>query len=279
MSDTPRPARARRLTAPVRPGRDTDYRDPAAARLHKIAAERRTGRLPFAGSDGGAIYVQDGKVVYAESRRTPGTPATAALARSAAGEQAGVPPGYPLLPARSVTEILAVAEPTVDAALELMSGESRPSRFRPASGPAAGRAPGISVAALLAEVARRQRLLGQMATVLTADTAIVRSPHLPHRSIRVSARQWALLIRVQDGSTPRDLAWALSRSVFSMTAEVYRLLTLRLVAVDHGPRRKTGPDEAPARRLAALSFIRAVSVEKGDTMPLRTPGAGSGIDR
>jgi len=97
MSDTPRPARARRLTAPVRPGRDTDYRDPAAARLHKIAAERRTGRLPFAGSDGGAIYVQDGKVVYAESRRTPGPPAAAALARSAAGEQAGVPPGYPLL--------------------------------------------------------------------------------------------------------------------------------------------------------------------------------------
>ena len=87
-----------------------------------------------------------------------------------------------------------------------------------------------------------------------------------------------MLIRVQDGSTPRDLAWALSRSVFSMTAEVYRLLTMRLVAVDHGPRRKTEPDEAPAR-LAALSFIRAVSVEKGDTMPLRTPGAGSGIDR
>ena len=36
----------------------------------------------------------------------------------------------------------------------------------------------ISLDALLAEVARRQRVLGQLSVVLTADTALARNPHI-----------------------------------------------------------------------------------------------------
>ena len=54
----------------------------------------------------------------------------------------------------------------------------------------------ISLDALLAEVARRQRVLGQLSVVLSADTALARNPHIRPDTIRVSAVQWALLIRV-----------------------------------------------------------------------------------
>jgi len=121
-------------------------------------------------------------------------------------------------------------------------------------------------------VARRQRVLGQLSVVLTADTALARNPHIRPRAIRVSALQWVLLIRVRHGSTPRDLAWDLSRSVFGTTVEAYRLLARRLLSVA-GPR----PDSAgEAPGLAAMSFVRAVSVEKGDTVPIFNVSAAPG---
>jgi hypothetical protein len=36
----------------------------------------------------------------------------------------------------------------------------------------------ISLDALLAEVARRQRVLGQLSVLLSADTALARNPHI-----------------------------------------------------------------------------------------------------
>ena len=95
--------------------------------------------------------------------------------------------------------------------------------------------------ALLTEVARRQRVLGQLSVVLSTDTALARNPHIRPDTIRVSAVQWALLIRVRHGSTPHDLAWDLSRSVFGTTIEAYRLLARQLLSVA-GPR-----PEGPAR--------------------------------
>jgi hypothetical protein len=104
--------------------------------------------------------------------------------------------------------------------------------------------------------------------VLTADTALARNPHIHPESIRVSAWQWSLLIRVRHGTTPRDLAWDLSRSVFGTTAEVYRLLARRLLAVAGDPADPAGHRVPPRASLAAMSFVRAVSVEKGETVPI-----------
>jgi hypothetical protein len=114
-------------------------------------------------------------------------------------------------------------------------------------------------------VARRQRILRQLSAVLTADTALARNPHIHPESIRVSALQWSLLIRVRHGTTPRDLAWDLSRSVFGTTAEVYRLLARRLLSVAGDPASPVGRN---APDLAAMSFVRAVSIEKGETVPI-----------
>jgi hypothetical protein len=68
--------------------------------------------LPFSGRSDGSIYFRDGKVAFAESTRTPG-PAP------------HDPPAPDQPPLDKITAILDIAEPTVDAALELLSVQSR----------------------------------------------------------------------------------------------------------------------------------------------------------
>lgn len=266
MSQAPRLTRARQLTASVWPGKDGSA-SPGAARLRKLAAAGSTGVLPFTGPGDGAIYVRAGQVVHAESARTAGPVVATELATPLAAQ------------ADRLTAALALAEPAVDAVADLLSGDSRPARFRSGAVPPVGLAAGIGVDALLAEVARRQRLTRQLAAVVTADTTVVRNPHLGAQDVRVSALQWALLIRVRRGATPRDLARALSRSVFGTTIEVYRLLALRLLTVPRPaapagspPRVMPGPGPVP------LSFIRAAADKKGGSMPDHVeadPAAGS----
>lgn len=251
------------------------YGNLIAARLRKLAVARSTGMLPFSGDNDGAIYFKDGKIVFAESKRTPGpaipeglhpvprglaSPAPADPAEAAEAAEAGSPPPFSRL-----STLLMVTEPTVDAALELLSSESRYAKFR--SGTSLSFSPAFSIPLewLLAEVARRQQLLGQLSGVLTPDTTVVRNPQLSVPGVQVSAGQWALLIRVRDGATPCDLAWELGRSVFSTTAEVYRLLVLRLLSAAAYPAAPAGLDgeHVTERNPAILSFIRAVSGGKG----------------
>jgi hypothetical protein len=222
-------------------------------RLRKLAAARSTGTLPFSGPSDGVVYFRDGKVAYAESNRTPGPVA-----------HAYPEPVADLPPLSRITAVLAVTEPMVDAALELLSAQSRYARFRPSRVPDTGPASDISVETLLAEVIRRQRVLAQLSAVLTAETALTRNPQIHPESIRVSALQWSLLIRVRHGTTPRDLAWDLSRSVFGTTIEVQRPLVRRLLSVAGDPPGAVGRAGASP---VAMSFVRAVSVEKGETVP------------
>ena len=248
MSQVPRLRRARQLTASVLPTRATDGNPGlAAGRLRKLEAAGSTGVLPFSGGSEGAVYLRDGKVIYAESERTPGPAASAYKAYVDV-----------LPPLGRIMAIRAVTEPIIDAALDLFTAQARHGKFRSARLPDLGLASGIGVETLLAEIGRRQRLLKQLSTVLTPDTAISRNPHLRSDSVRISAGQWALLIRVTHGSTSRDLAWDLGRSVFWTVTDVYRLLVLRLLVA---------AGQVPEHGLAAISFVRAAAVKKGDTMP------------
>ena len=268
MSQTPRLRRARQLTASVLPVRGSDgYGNLVAARLHKIEAAGSTGMLPFSGGGDGAIYFRDGKVVYAESRRTPG-PAADAYATYADD----------LPPLGRITAIRAVTEPIVDAVLELLSAQARHAKFRSARLTATGLTSGIRIDPLLTEVGRRQRLLKQLSAVVTPDTALVRNPRLRSESIRITAWQWALLIRVRHGLTPRDLAWDLGRSVFGTTTDIYRLIALRLLSAAGHPARADGnpSGEIPGPGLANMSFVRAVPVKKGGIMPLVNAGTAAG---
>jgi hypothetical protein len=274
MSQLPRFSRARQLTASVWSGKASDdYGNLVAARLRKLATAGSTGMLPFSGAGDGAIHFRDGAVVLARSTRTPAPPVSSGphgaddMAAAANGTTTGDTPLTRLAAA------LAAAEPTIDATVELMSSESRVAKFRPAKTPVSAAAPSIEVEELLAEVGRRQRILHQLAPVVTADTVVARNPHLNAPDIGVLAPQWSLLIRVRDGSTPRALAWELSRSVFGTTLEVYRLLALRLLSsADHrGHRNGDEPRFGPT----TMSFVQAVTSEKGGTMPTGV-SAGAG---
>jgi hypothetical protein len=113
------------------------------------------------------------------------------------------------------------------------------------------------VGAVLAEVERRRQILRQLGPVITADTPVVRDAARDSPSFQVSAPQWALLVRVGEGATPRTLAMTLDRSVFGTTIEAYRLLTLGLLAVPGRPPVTGGPAAWPAGDV--MSFLRAVS--------------------
>jgi len=281
MSQLPRFSRARQLTASVWSGKATDdYQDLVAARLRKLAAADSTGMLPFSGTGDGAIYFRDGTVVLARSTRTSGPSVSASNASagafsptpsitpdSADGAEAGATPFARLATA------LTVAEPTIDATVDLVSSESRFGKFRSAKTPVNAAVPGIGLEDLLTEVARRQRILHQLAPVVTADTVVARNPFLSSPDIGVLAPQWALLVRVRDGSTPRALAWELGRSVFGTTLEVYRLLALRLLSsADHRAHRN---GQEPRYGPATMSFVRAVATEERGMVAGGVPvGAG-----
>jgi hypothetical protein len=254
---------AARLAVAARPGRAPDsYGAAIAARLRRLATTGRTGMLPFAGQADGAIYFSGGQVVYAESARTPGL---------AAPQDA---PG---------AATLTGTEPVADAALDLLASQSNPARFRSARLPAASLPSGVTVDSLLAEVGRRHRILDQVAATITPDTTVLRSPRMSARSIQVSALQWAMIIRVGDGSTPRALAWELRRSVFGTTLDVYRLMALRLLAAldFRSPHGSAALREPPPRGVLALSYVRAVAGPGGARPALPAGGAvlGNGTGR
>ena len=145
------------------------YGNLIAARLRKLAVARSTGMLPFSGDNDGAIYFKDGKIVFAESKRTPGpaipeglNPVPPGLASPAPADPAEAAEAASPPPFSKLSTLLMVTEPTVDAALELLSSESRYAKFR--SGRSLSFSPAFSIPLewLLAEVARRQQLLGQL---------------------------------------------------------------------------------------------------------------------
>ena len=176
-------------------------------------------------------------------------------------------------------------EATIDAAMDLMSvrpGHVRFTESGPETGPGIPPIPGIpgmTLATLMAEVTRRHRLLEQIAAVLTPDAAVARNRRLRSRAVHVSDSQWAILMRLGQPVTPRDLALELGQSVFGTTIEVYRMVIMDLVSVADAPARPAEPDGDASRIRAsrirasrigasrigasriwpALSFIRALT--------------------
>ncbi len=226
-------------------------RSPVAIRLGKLAEAGRTGALHLSGDSGGVIYVSEGDIVAADSRRTP------SLADRAGADRAG-----------SFDRNWLAAEATIDAAMELMSARPCHVRFRePGEEPEAD-LPGLSglsglsgmpLPSLMAEVTRRHNLLEQIAAVLTPDSAVARNLRLRSRAVHVSDGQWAILLQLGQPVTPRALALGLGQSVFGTTIEVYRMVIMDLVSVVDASARAADPARAASRGRSALSFIRALA--------------------
>jgi hypothetical protein len=229
------------------------HRDPVETQLRNLAAAGRDGVLRVSGGEGsGAIHLREGVVAYAESDSVPG------MADRLAGWTADG------RAAPTLTERGWVArEATADAAACLLSGSPRYGRFRAAEVTVPDTL-GMPVPELLAEVARRREIIGQMSAVLTADTAVRRDPLLRLQAVQVSAAQWALLIRMAGWRTPRSLAVELGGSVFGATIEVFRMIRLSLVSAADRPGLATPAQGSraegePGSRQPGISFLRAVA--------------------
>ena len=220
-------------------------RSPVAIRLGKLAEAGRTGALHLSGDSGGVIYVSEGDIVAADSRRTP------SLADRIGTGKTG-----------SFGRRWLATEAIIDAAMELMSARPRHVRFtEPGEEPEPDLPgiPGMPLTALMAEVTRRHNLLEQIAAVLTPDTAVARNLRLRSRAVHVSDGQWAILLQLGQPVTPRSLALGLGQSVFGMTIEVYRMVIMDLVSVVGASARAAGPAGQASRGRSTLSFIRALA--------------------
>jgi hypothetical protein len=220
-------------------------RSPVAIRLGKLAEAGRTGSLHLSGDSGGVIYISEGAIVAADSRRTP------SLADRMGTGKTG-----------SFGRRWLATEAIIDAAMELMSARPRHVRFREPeeeAGPDLPGGPGMPLTALIAEVTRRHNLLEQIAAVLTPDTAVARNLRLRSRAVHVSDGQWAILLQLGQPVTPRSLALGLGQSVFGMTIEVYRMVIMDLVSVVDASARAADPAGQASRGRSRLSFIRALA--------------------
>jgi hypothetical protein len=190
-----------------------------------------------------------------------GSASSGAGSNGAASNGAGSS-GAELVPAPSIDRLigmLALTEPTIDAMTELLSNESRYAKFRPSDYPAAGQASPLPIETVLHEVERRHQVFRQLAPIVTADSPVVRFAPRDPPSFQVTAAQWALLVAVGDGSTPRTLAMTLGRSVFGTTIEVYRLLALGMLVVPGRAAAITTGRPAAGGSAEVMSFVRAVA--------------------
>jgi hypothetical protein len=223
-------------------------RNTVLVRLGKAAGSGQTGVLHLPGGSGGAIYLSRGIVAYAESGRTPDLATRLETATAAA--YAGT--------LSSLEKTWLAREATVDAATEILPGRPRQGRFRACAGLDLGVMAALPVTALISEVSRRHEVIRQMSAVLTADTAVARRPRLPGRAVRVSDVQWAIVMRARHPATPRHLALELGQSVFGITTECFRLVSMGLLAVT-GPQGGTAVMAGePDRVRPAISYIRAL---------------------
>lgn len=177
-------------------------------------------RIP--GDFSGTIHLFQGLVTYAESCGTPDV--TSRLARWTDPDAGG--PGV-------LAQDWVIREAIADAALAMLPQAQRSARFSAGEVPAPDIV-ALTVAELLAEVNRRHEVLEQLPGALTADTVVARNPRLSVGGVHVSASQWALLVRMSRPVTPRELAVAAGMSVFTTTLQVFRLITLDMVAVAGG---------------------------------------------
>jgi hypothetical protein len=256
---------------------DDDEPPSRTDRLLELAAEHATGALYLNGRWGGTVFLVHGRVGYVDSVLTPGVEAlllrptyanerhwAALVPALRRGEtEAAVAATRQLLlnPATSAAEAEILRRGAVaDAALAALGTGAPPSaraRFRPGERHWYEPLRTISVAGLLAEVERRQRLLARMTLGIQPGRAVYRMPQLALEQVRLTATQWNIVRLVDGDSTPQDIAWLLGAGVFATTVAVHQLARLGLLSSDPNRPETLPPDLLPARHL--LSFVQAGS--------------------
>lgn len=224
--------------------------------LAQAAGGRQTGALVVGGHPGGAVYLLEGRVVYAES---PAAPGVGELLTSS-GRLAGRTWQYALDRGTSTARVgrllleqghltqgeleLCVLGALYDAAYFALSADCQPVNFIPGAMHWLGPVVAVDADAVTREVGRRGRLLDEIFPDARVDTeAVTPAARPPQERITLNALQWELLVHADGQRTPADLALLLGRAGFATIQELRRLAAAGLL-------------ELPEVRAQTPTFVR-----------------------
>jgi hypothetical protein len=220
------------------------YRDPppsVRAILEPWCAVGATGALRVGDPPGGALYIVDGRLVYAECPQTNGVDRLLVASGRLTAEawRAAVAAGRT---GRPISEFLAAGdhlsaaelELTVLAALHdaalLLFERSAEAHFEAGTTHHLGAICSIQFAEVCAEADRRRRQLDEAWQDPAIDTAaIVPARRLGGHHVALNAVQWEIIANADRRRSPVDLARLLGRETFVVRLEMRRLAQAGLV--------------------------------------------------
>ena len=240
--------------------------------LTQVAGERQTGALVVGGHPGGAVYVLEGRVIYAETAAAPGvgellTSSGRLAARTwqnaldLGTSTARV--GRLLVDQGHLTQgelELCVLGATYDAAYFALAPAAAPVEFLESATHWLGPVVHIDPAAVTREVRRRVRLLEEIFPDPRVDTApVIPVPSPPRERVSLTAAQWELLVAADGQRTPADLAQLLGKAGYATIQELRRLAALGLIELPEV--RGDGPEfvRLPRARGTAVDVRRPVA--------------------
>lgn len=244
-----------------------------AALLTQVAGERGTGTLMVGGRPGGAVYLIEGQVIYAESPAAPGVGELLTSSGRLAGRTwqnaldlgtSTARVGKLLVEQGHLTQgelELCVLGAVYDAAYFALAPASAPVEFIAGATHWLGTVVRIDPAAVTKEVSRRVRLLAEIFPDPRVDTAAVTpAPRPPRERVTLNALQWELLINADGQRTPADLALLLGKAGYATIQELRRMAAAGLLELPEV--RPDGPEfvRLPRARGTAVDATRPVVV-------------------
>ncbi|BEL09351.1 hypothetical protein Q0Z83_075420 [Actinoplanes sichuanensis] len=244
--------------------------------LTRVAGERQTGALLVGGHPGGAVYVFEGRVIYAESTSAPGVGELLTSSGRLAGRTwqsafdlgaSTARVGRLLVEQGHLTQgelELCVLGATYDAAYFVLADRAAPAEFRPGATHWLGPVVHIDAAAVDREVARRIGLLDGIFPNPLIDVApVIPAARPPRERVTITAPQWELLVQADGQRTPADLAQLLGRAGYAIIQELRRMAAAGLI--------EPPQSHADTREFVRLPQPRGASVPLGGAAAVAVP--------
>ena len=247
--------------------------------LEPWCAVGATGALRVEDPPGGAIFIVDGRLSYAEcglvtgvdklltaSGRVPADVWRAAVASGRATGRIGdtlVADGY-----ISRNELaLSALSALMDAAFFLFDAAVT-AQFEPDAVNPLGTFCELEFAEVCAEVDRRRRLLADVWPDPAIDTAaVVPARRLRGHQVSLTAAQWEIVANADRRRSPTDLARLLGRETFVMLLEARRLARSGLIEPGRPGGSAVAESVAAVRARTAAAMVRATSDHRSPTYP------------
>jgi len=256
--------------------------------LTQVTGERQTGALVVGGHPGGAVYILEGRVIYAESPSAPGVGELLTSSGRLSGRtwQSALDLGTStarvgrlLVEQGHLTQgelELCVLGAAYDAAYFALAPASAPVEFIGGATHWLGPVVHIDPAAINREVRRRCRMLDEIFPDSRVDTAAVSPVARPPRErVTLTALQWELLVHADGQRTPADLALLLGKAGYATVQELRRLAALGLIELPPAPGDKPEFVRLPRARGTAVDAHRPVMRPDPPVVPVISGGRAS----